>query len=346
MIRLNEVPLAHPEQDRAFLDLWISDFAACALSAADEVGLFDELANRVQSAASLADTLQLDREAVVATCRALVALGVLRETTAHFELNEVGALFWVKQSPAYRGREFYRHWDWEQHERIVKTLHSGWSPLMDTDEPFSEAWARGAVSQKSAENFTRVMHSLILMPSLAAVQSGAFAGVRHLVDVGGGSGALAAALLARQPECRATVLDLAPVCSSSRRILADIETGARVEHWPANLFVDGWPVDADAFSLSNILHDWPLAKGREILDRALKALPAGGRIFVQEALLDEGRCAPRMTVLFNLLMRMNHRGQQFTRKELIELLGEQGFVGVKVVHTYSYWSLVVATKPS
>jgi 16S rRNA G1207 methylase RsmC len=181
---------------------------------------------------------------------------------------------------------------------------------------------------------------------LAAVKSGAFLAVKHLVDVGGGSGALAATLLAHQPACRATVMDLAPVCEASKTILASVESGSKVEYFPANFFADAWPFDADAFSLSNILHDWPLSRCREILRRAFTALPAGGRVFVLEALLDAERCTPRMSVLFNLLMQINHRGQQFTAQQLFELLLETGFSEPRVVHAYSYWSLVTARKPA
>jgi hypothetical protein len=346
MIALERLPLPDEADDRAFLDVWIQDFGACALSAADEVGLFGALGERERTAADLAASLMLDVGALVATCRALVTMGALLATDAGFVLSSSGRLFWWKESPCYRGREFYQHWDWDQHQRIVEALRVGWSPLLDTEEPFSEAWARGDVSQESAQNFTRVMHSLILAPSLAAVKSGAFSAVTHLVDVGGGSGALAATLLAHQPACRATVMDLAPVCEASKTILASVESGVKVEYFPANFFADAWPFDADAFSLSNILHDWPLSRCREILSRVFAALPAGGRVFVLEALLDAGCCTPRMTVLFNLLMQINHRGQQFTSQQLFELLVETGFSEPHVVHTYSYWSLVTARKPA
>ena len=345
MIALEHVPLADEAHDRAFMDLWIQDFGACALSAADEVGIFDALAEGGQTPRALAGSLRLDEEAVTATCRALVAMEALTANAAAFELTPYARSFWVRRSPAYRGREFHRHREWEQHERIVDTLETGWSPLLDSEESFTDAWRRGDVSEESAENFTRVMHSMILTPSLAAVRSGAFAAVRHLVDIGGGSGALAAALIAHQPESRATVMELEPVCAASRRILAATLSGAKVDYFPASFFDDPWPANADAFSLSNILHDWPVDTCRQILDRALAALPPGGALFVHEALLDDDRCAPRMTAIFNLLMRMNHRGQQFTRDDIVGLLEERGFGNIRVVHSYSYWSVIAAEKP-
>ena len=216
MIDLREIELVDEDFDRQFMDEWIHDFGACALSAADQLGLFDAFEGDTLSPTQLSQQLKLDEIALRATCRALVAMGAMRCRGDSFALSDFGEKLWVSTSPAYRGREFDRHRGWEQHERIVETLRKGWAPLLATTEAFSEGWRRGDVSADSAETFTRVMHSLILSPSVAAVRSGAFARLRHLVDVGGGSGALAAAVLAHHPESRATVMDLAPVCAASR----------------------------------------------------------------------------------------------------------------------------------
>ena len=345
MIDLEQLPLADEAHDRMFMDLWIQDFGACTLSAADEVSLFVALADGARTPAELADLLRLEQRPLWAVCRALVAMQALTTDGQSFALTPFARSFWVKRTPLYRGREFDRHRFWEQHERIVATLESGWAPIDDDDKSFTEAWRDGNLSEESAGNFTRVMHSMILTPSLAAVRSGAFTSVRHLVDVGGGSGALAATFLAHHPNALASVMDLAAVCAASRQILSGVKSGGDVTYLPCNFFEDPWPTDADGFCFSNILHDWPVDTCRGLLRRAFEALAPGGRVFVHEALLAPDRCSPRMTALFSLLMLMNHRGQQFTCDELFELLRDAGFEAPRVVHSYSYWSLVEASKP-
>lgn len=345
MLDFTEFPLAPEQNDREFMDVWIQDFGACALAAADTLGIFDALESKGLGASRLAGHLALDSNAVQATCRALVAMGALSCRGGQFSLTDSSRIFWTHESPCYRGREFDRHRYWEQYERIVNTLRAGWAPLLDDEQSFSEGWRQGTVTSESAENFTRVMHSMILTPSLAAVRSGAFDRVRHLVDVGGGSGVLAAMLRAHRPDCRVTVMDLPPVCEASRGILSEMQQGLDVQYFPANFFEDGWPHNADAFCLSNILHDWPLDNCAELLGHAFDALPPGGCLFVHEALLDEGGCSPRMTSVFNLLMYINHRGQQFTQAALFSLLETHGFCNPRVVSTYSYWSVVTAEKP-
>jgi hypothetical protein len=346
MIALDQLPLADEVHDQAFLDFWIQDFGACTLSAADEVGIFVALAQSGQTAPQIADLLRLDPESTQAVCRALVSLHALTVHDDVFELTPFSRAFWIKRTPTYRGREFDRHRDWEQHQRIVDTLESKWAPLHAGDESFTASWRKGTLSADSAIAFTRVMHSMILMPSLAAVRSDALSDLRHLVDVGGGSGALCAALAAHQPDTRVTVMDLQPVCDASKKILDGVRSGSRVAHFPCNFFDDPWPVDADGFLFSNILHDWPVKTCRTLLALAFDALEPSGRVYVHEALLEPDRCSPRMTCLFNLLMHMNHRGQQFTQQDLFELLEDAGFQSPRVVHAYSYWRLVEAKKPA
>ncbi len=345
MLALDKLPVADEAHDRAFLDLWIQDFGACAFSAADEVGLFVALVEGGRTAEQIAEVLRLEPDAVLAVCRALVGLRGLTVRGGTFELTDFTRAFWVKRTPAYRGREFDRHRDWEQHQRIVDTLEGRWAPIDDGERSFTAGWREGDLDAAAAARFTRVMHSMIFTPSLAAARCGALFGLRHVLDVGGGSGVFAAALVAHQPGVRATVLELPAVCEASRRILRDVASGSRVEHRAGNFFRDPWPDDADAAWLSNVLHDWPVETCRELLRKVFSALPPGGRVFVHEALLDPGRCGPTFTALFHLLMHMNHRGQQFTETSIFDLLTETGFRCPRVVHSYSYWSVVEGRRP-
>jgi len=323
--------------------MWIQDFVACAFSAADEVGIFALLAKGQRTATDIADALRLDSDSVLAVCRALAGLGGLTTHNNTFALTSFTRSCWVKQTPTYRGREFDRHRDWPQHKRIVETLELGWSPIDDGDIPFADGWLDGSVDPESASCFTRVMHSMAFAPSLSASRCPAIVGSR-LLDIGGGSGVFSAAWLAHHPKSRATVVDLAPVCAASKRILEKYESGARVEYCPCNLFRDPWPEGADLMWISNVLHDWPLEKCHLILKNAYSSLPQGGCLFIHEQLLNPDRCTPSTTALYNLLMRMNFKGQQFTKQELFELVAQSGFVDPTVVYTYANWTVIKAQK--
>jgi acetylserotonin N-methyltransferase len=77
---------------------------------------------------------------------------------------------------------------------------------------------------------------------------------------------------------------------------------------------------------------------------AFAALPSGGRIFVHEMLLDDTGNGPLTTASFSTLMLANTRGRQFTFSQIKAMLESAGFTDVDVLPTYSYYSVVSATR--
>jgi hypothetical protein len=331
--------------DKEHLDEWIRAYGFCAISAADRLRIFDALEGAPRSPAEMSDALKLGEKAIESVCRVLVAMRILRAFgDGEFELTSHAEQFWLRSSPFYRGIEFAVHRTRPEYRSIVETLKTGWSPIGDGDKNITESWQDGVVSAAQALGFTKQMHSIGLSPFLAAVRSGALTDVEEIVDVGGGSGVFAALLAAHQPHTKTTVLDLKQVCEASKEILASTTSGSQVSYLPCNFFRDPWPRNTQALWLANVLHDWPLQVCRELLRLAHDSLRQGGMIYIHEALLDPGRCSPRWTTLFNLLMHMNHGAQQFTMLELFELLNEAGYVNPRIVHTYSYYSLIEAER--
>jgi hypothetical protein len=115
----------------------------------------------------------------------------------------------------------------------------------------------------------------------------------HLIDVGGGNGALLAALLRRHPELRGTVLDLPGAAEAARRALAAAGLADRGDA-VAGSFFDPLPPGAGGYLLCAILHDWDDRAARAILRRCAEAAGPGGRVFVVEKLVTEADARTEM----------------------------------------------------
>lgn len=117
-------------------------------------------------------------------------------------------------------------------------------------------------------------------------------GAAHVLDVGGGTGALSAAVLGGLPEARVTVLDVDPaMLGEARRRLARF--GDRVELREAS-FLDPLPA-ADAVVASLALHHVHHLGAKTDLYRAIcAALPPGGVFLNLDAAITEG---PRLRAL-------------------------------------------------
>ena len=81
-----------------------------------------------------------------------------------------------------------------------------------------------------------------------------------------------------------------------------------------------------------------------LLASAHTALPAGGRVFIHEALLDDSGVGPLATSTFSLVMLLGTQGRQFTYGELAKLMGDAGFGALSVTPSYGYYSVVQATR--
>jgi tRNA (cmo5U34)-methyltransferase len=114
----------------------------------------------------------------------------------------------------------------------------------------------------------------------------------HVLDLGGGTGALSAAVLAGLPEARITVLDVdRAMLGEARRRLARF--GDRVEFRESS-FLDPLPA-ADAVMASLALHHIHDVGAKTDVYRAIHAaLPSGGVFLNLDAAITEG---PRLSAL-------------------------------------------------
>jgi len=334
--------------DRPIWDVWLSMWWLPAVTAADELGVFDALAARPATAAELAASLGLDDRGARILLPLLASLGLLACHGGRYSAAAPAREFLRKDGPFYWGGVFARQGRTNPlHALVVRALAGrGARPVGQSSEsPPVEAWERGQLEPDQARQIARFMHSHSAPAAAGLARSRLLAGARRLLDVGGGSGCFAIALAQQDPQLRCTVMDLAPMCALAREYIEAAGLGDRVETQPADMFRDEWPAGHDAVFFSNIFHDWSDGTCAELAARAHAALPSGGRIFLHEMLLDEGGAGPRTAAAFGMLMLIATRGRQFTFSDLRAILAGAGFVDITAAAAYGYYSLVAASKP-
>jgi hypothetical protein len=100
-------------------------------------------------------------------------------------------------------------------------------------------------------------------------------GVESIVDVGGGTGAMLAALLRSHRQARGTLLDLPTTVARAK--LGDV--GDRVT-LAGQSFFDPLPAGADLYLLKSVLNDWPDAETVAILSRCAEAATADTAVLI------------------------------------------------------------------
>lgn len=139
-------------------------------------------------------------------------------------------------------------------------------------------WADLADHPHLRESFDRQMAQRFReqIPQIAATFD--WSRFATVVDVGGGRGTLLAAILAAHPRVRGHLVDLEPTAAAARDAFS---THDRLEV-TAGSFFDPLPAGADAYLLSDILHDWDDEHAHRILARCVEAAPPAGRVLVIE----------------------------------------------------------------
>lgn len=142
----------------------------------------------------------------------------------------------------------------------------------------------------------------------------------EILDVGGGDGTVLAAILQAHPGPRGRVLDLAATSAAATERFAAAGLGARAGVVTGSFF-DPLPVGADAYLLSDILHDWDDDHARTILAGCRRAAAPGGTVVVIEPVRGAGA-----GTAMDLFMLMCFGGRERTVDELAALAADSGLV--------------------
>lgn len=104
-------------------------------------------------------------------------------------------------------------------------------------------------------------------------------GVRHLIDVGGGIGDIAAALCDKYPELRVTLLNLPSALDLVRENMAARGLSERVTPVAVDMYREPYP-QGDAVLFARILYPMNRQFSAMLLKKAYDALPVGGRVII------------------------------------------------------------------
>lgn len=117
--------------------------------------------------------------------------------------------------------------------------------------------------------------------------SGAMEGAATLLDVGGGDGTVGCALVQRYPRLLVTVFNLPASAAIARRTIDEAGCGQRVAVHEGDFLQDPLPRGFDRVLFSRVLTDWDAATCLMLFRKARESLASGGRLVINEALVDE-----------------------------------------------------------
>jgi hypothetical protein len=164
--------------------------------------------------------------------------------------------------------------------------------------------------------------------------------VRHVADIGGGTGTLIAEVLRRNPGLRGTLADLPETAARARQYLAGLGLDGRCDVVGQSFF-DPLPAGADVYLLSRIIHDWDDDAASAILRRCAEAAGSDGRVLMIES---AAAGDPAGFAEMNLRMLVLSAGRERTTEDYSALADGAG-LRVIAVHDLTERQVIIECVP-
>ena len=316
-------------------------WASRALFVAARIGLADHLANGPRSAAEVAPATMTHAPSLHRLMRVLASLGVLAEDGQHrFSLTPLGDALRTGAPGAARSTvlALAGDWWWRGWDHVLHCVETG-------ETGMQRAWGTSvfeflAAHPDEASYFNDAMIGFHGAEPAAVANACDFSRFGTVVDVGGGTGNLLAAVLQRHRHVRGVLADRAHVVAAAPAVLGAAGVADRVTLEAIDFF-EGVPGGGDAYVLSHVIHDWDEARCLALLRICRAAMTAASRLLIVETALGTGEGALSGTLL-DLAMLVMPGGQERTADEYRTLLAAAGFTLTSVTPTASAVSVIEA----
>ncbi len=268
-----------------------------------------------------------------ATLDAAVALKILSIQEGRYAASEVILdCLGREKSPAYLG-------EW------VSFLHAYATPLSQLGEAIQTGSIlgeqRGELSEDCAQpkRMTAAMDAYARSRGIEIVDRLDFSQTRRLLDLGCGPGTYSMAIVERNPQVRATLLDSPEAIAEARQLAAERKMVDRLEFVAIDARKYTPDVPFDTILISNVLHMIGSEESLNLLKRCYHMLTLGGRMIVQAQYLNDDRVSPRWPTLLNLMQRVAFPdGHNHAISETKDWLEQAGFQNVQYV-PFSIWNV-------
>jgi SAM-dependent methyltransferase len=325
----------------ALIQMTAAIWTARAVYAAAHLGIADLLAEGPRDTDEMALATRMHSPSLYRLLRALASNGVLSEVEPRrFSLTPLGAALKTNAPGAARATVLTigGDWQWKAWDNFLFSLKTGKPAL-------GEIYGVGLFDYLTthpldATNFNEAMVGMHGDVAPAIVEAYDFSAFRTIVDVGGGTGTLLATILHANPHTNGILFDLAGTASQARQALLSSGLSSRCKVIDGDFF-KSVPDGHDAYILSHVLHDWTDDQAIPILRNCRRAIGAGGRLLIIEAVLPSGD-SPHHGKLMDLLMLTVTGGVERTENEFGTLLAAADFKLSRVLKTTTHQSIVEA----
>ena len=325
-----------------------SFMVAHTFSTACNLGVFEELSREPTMAEDLARKLNIHSDGCRRLLVALNQLGLVDGANGRYRNSDLGDFLTSKApvplEPLSMWGSPFSHM-WEFLPDALRELSPRWQQALGTTA--AETFVALYEDPARLRRFCQFMDALSIPIGLEIAKRFDFTPHRCVLDVAGGSGALAIQIGLKYPHLRGIIMDLPPVCRVAEESIEASGLSDRFTAQTADLLTGPYPSGADAITLSWILHDWGDENCHKIVRNCFEVLPSKGVLLISESVLNNDLSGTQFGVLMSLHMLVvcEPGAKERSEAEYQSLLEEAGFRDTEVVRLGAPRDLIIGRKP-
>jgi 2-polyprenyl-3-methyl-5-hydroxy-6-metoxy-1,4-benzoquinol methylase len=327
-----------PPQPETIARLFDAVYPSFAMLAGMELDLFTPLKDGPLTGEQLADAIGVQAIKLKPLLYALVVAGLLTVEYDLFSNTAEADHYLVRGRPAYLGGlQDLTSNNWRRMLRAAETVRAG-GPQAKLDYH--------TTSQNDLVALFRGLYPAAVADAHKLMKRFDFSTFDSLLDVGGGSGALAIAIAQANPHLKATVLELPSVAPITRQFIDEANISDRVAIFASDAIHDSPHGSYDVVVARHVTQVLSEKDSRALLSNLAMVLKPGGMIHLIGWILDDSRMTPENIVGYNLILLTAYQdGQAYTEQEYHEWLAEAGFTAFERVVFPDGASILTAHKP-
>jgi hypothetical protein len=320
----------------ALYHLAISHYLSHALLLAAKLRLADLLSEGPRPAADLAMATGTHAPSLARVIRLLATAGVFEEQAdGAIALTPLGQCLRTGAPGSAHAMVLlfageHIQGNWKELEYCVRTGDPAFR-RRGVEDPFADPLR----TPDETAAFDAAMADMTRLTAIAVAAAYDFGGLRTVVDVGGGNGALLIGLLKANPHLRGIVFDQPDAAARARTRIAESGLTDRCEAIGGDFFKDV-PAGGDAYVLKHVIHDWDDARAVTILGNCRRAMRIDGTLLIVEGVypprIDQS-LASRGAAGNDVNMLVNTGGRQRSEAEFRALYEAAGFTLRRIVPT-------------
>ena len=300
--------------------------ASKALFAGLHIDVFSSLSEKPKTSAEIARETGVPMNRITTLMTALTSIGLVDRNDETYS-NSAGADAFLARGAKYEFGDYLRYQIDRQMYPFLDQLNDVLDGSLDPDAV--DSYQNWMADPKEASLYCNAQHAGSLGPGRTIARLVDLTEAKHLLDVGGGTGAMSIRLLEAYPELSSTIIDFPNVAEIGWQFISDAGMVDRIRYIPSNALTTEWPSEQDVVLMSYLISGVPGTEVPGLLKNAFDNLVPGGKLLIHDFMVEDDRSGPPMAALWQLQhMAFTPDARSVTPEWLKEQIKQTGFTDI------------------